>query len=174
MAASTTCPKPDSVSLPQRRDDAEGQEECTAAEVADQIERGDRRTILQTDSGERTGQCDVVDVVPRHLGEGTLLTPSGHSTIDQPWIALEKNRRTQSEPFHYPGAKSLDDYVSLVRSVQAEAPALLGSNVALQYGTTTVEDRIRPAIATGSIDPNHLRTEIGKQHRAVGARPNAS
>src|SRR5208282_2242050 len=94
--------------LEQAGHDAEGEVERAAAEVANQIERGDGRLTAAANRVQCARQRDVVDVVAGGRGEWTFLTPAGHPAVNQTRIAAETDVRSDAQPLHHAGTKALD------------------------------------------------------------------
>src|SRR5690606_12035620 len=50
---------------------------------------------------QRAGQRYVVDVVTGRIGERAGLSPAGHAAIDELWIALQADIRSEAETLHH-------------------------------------------------------------------------
>ena len=61
---------------------------------------------------QRSGQRDVVDVVPCRVGVHAGLPPTGHPPVDQPGIPLEAHIGPDAETLHDTRAETLDQAVS--------------------------------------------------------------
>ena len=93
---------------------AHQQVHASAGEVADEVERNLRRTTRLPDRVQRSGGCDVGDVVPGGVRDGAVLTPSSHASIDQLRPALQAWFGTDPETLCHPGAKSLEHDVGVL------------------------------------------------------------
>ena len=74
--------------------------EPATTEVADEVDRRDRRTTGRADVREHAGQRDVVDVVADLVRERAVLAPPGHAPVDEPRVA-----RSARRPDRCPGAR---------------------------------------------------------------------
>src|SRR6266851_1692304 len=90
---------------------AEGDQHSAAAEVTDQIERRDGRLAPAADRTEHTGEGDVVDVMTGRRGERTLLAPTGHPAIHEPFVAPHHFDRTDPETLGHTRSERLDQHV---------------------------------------------------------------
>src|SRR5450631_2299375 len=90
------------------REHGERQQHSAAAEISDRIDGGRWFVPRTSIAVEGARKRDVIDVVPGGLGIGPGLAPAGHSPIDEAWIVIEQNLRTESQPFHDPRTKTLD------------------------------------------------------------------
>gem|GEM_PF-6735653 len=165
IAASTTCPCPD-----WRADElgqcSKGKIERPSPIVADKIERRDGRTSCRADRIECTGNRDIVDVMAGRPGERSVLAPSGHPAIDEPWIAVRDRRRSKTQALHHAGPETLaQDVGALDQADRAFAIRLI---------LEIEEDGCAPAarqIDAGSrlrvraIGPHNVGAHLGKQHR---------
>src|SRR5690606_40394623 len=64
-----------------------------------------------TDGLHRTGQPDVVDVVPGTLRQRTVRTPAGDPPVDQPRVARVAVRRAETHPLGHAGPEALHEHV---------------------------------------------------------------
>ncbi len=103
-------PLPGFRGLEQRADDAEGQVHAAASEIADQVERNSN-VILGTDSVQRAGKGDVIDIMPRGLRQRAILPPSGDATIDQLRVCRQAFIRPESQPLHHPWPEAFDQRI---------------------------------------------------------------
>ena len=92
IAASIDLALPDALAFDQRGEDAERRAAAAAAEVADEVDRRDRRTAGGADVPEHAGERDVVDVVADVVGERAVLAPPGHAPVDEPRVARAARR----------------------------------------------------------------------------------
>ena len=67
-----------------------------------------------SDRLQRTGQGDVVDVVPGGRGHRALLAPTGHPAEHQPGVAGQADLGPETEPFGHTGTESLHQSVGLL------------------------------------------------------------
>src|SRR6266508_4596181 len=70
--------------LQQGAGDAEGEQHAAAAEVAEQVERRQRRLATAAERVQRAGEREVVDVVAGAVAQWALLPPAGHAPVHQP------------------------------------------------------------------------------------------
>ena len=91
--------------------DAEGKIKRTAAEVANQVERWNRRAIFPSDRVQSSGQCDVVDVVAWFSRQRTILTPSRDAAIDKLLIETQAFLGAKPEPLSYTRPEPLDECI---------------------------------------------------------------
>ena len=64
-----------------------------------------------TDRAEGARNRDVVDVVPRFLGERPVLPPAGHPAVDEPGVAGETGLGAEAEALGDPRPEALDHRV---------------------------------------------------------------
>src|SRR5262245_57933720 len=97
---------------------ADRQIERAAADIAHHGGRRHRRFARLARVPERTAQRDVIEIVTRRLRERTVLTPSGHASIDQARIAFEADIGAKTEALHYAGAHALDQRIAVLDEAQ--------------------------------------------------------
>ena len=71
-----------------------------------------------SDSVQRAGQRDVVDVVAGSTCERSGLPPARHAAVDQLRIAREAYFGPDAEPLHHTGAETLDQRIGLFDQLQ--------------------------------------------------------
>ncbi len=91
-----------------------GQQHAPTAEIAYQVDGRKRRLAGSSDGMQRSCQGDVVDVMPGGSGQGAILAPTGRTSENQTWIALQANTRTQSQSFHHSWSKTFDQGICLL------------------------------------------------------------
>lgn len=149
------------------RKDAEGEQHRAAAEIADQVERRRRRLAGSADRRQRAGQRDIVDVVSRRPGQRPGLAPAGDPAEYQRGIAFEDHLGPQAQPLHGAGPEALDQHIGMVEDVEAGCAVFIPANVERQRRAAAIDDRVGPAIAARAVYADHLRAQIGQQHRAM-------
>ena len=163
--------------LDQRRQHAEGEEQPAAAEIADQVQRRQGRSVRRSHRPQYAAERDIVDVVPGAAGQRPLLPPAGDAAVDQARVQRQRRVRPQPQLFHHAGAQPLDQpvgspdqaarQVQVVRrlQIQRDRPA-----AAMHHRTAAILHQRAP-IDRRPGDAQHLGPEIGQQHGAVGPRP---
>src|SRR6266496_5975396 len=91
-----------------RTDNAEREHEPAAAHVADERRRRPRLSAWWRAERERAGECEVVDVVARRVGERPCLAPARHAPVDELGIARETDVGTEAVALHDAWAEPLD------------------------------------------------------------------
>ena len=167
---------------------AEREQHGAAGKVAEQAQRGRRRSIGGAHGLERAGQRDVVDVVSRGHGQGAVTAPPGHPGVDQGRIHHVAVGRSYPETLHDARSKALDEHVG-VRSQRQEHRHTLGVLEVDPHGAPPAVQGLRGTGAVGRLiahpghhisepggrivprrracpfDPDHVRTEVGEHHR---------
>src|SRR5882672_53694 len=113
-----------------------------------------------------------------NLGHGTGLTPTGHASVDEARILAHTLARTQAEPLHDAGAKSLDYSVNVGTHSEHHAGRL--RILEIQRHRASASRRhvlprlaIRRRFGAHPVDENDLRAHIVEQHRAKRTRADA-
>ena len=165
--------------LDDAREHAERQIERPAAEIADHAERDRRRLALAAHGVERAGQRDVVQVVARGIGERALLAPAGDAAVDEARIAREARVGPEPEALGDAGAKTFDQRVGALDELQHELDGFGPLQVELDRAAAAQQEVVfarplQPEIGRRlSLDADDGRAELGEQHRAHRARPDA-
>ena len=128
IAASITWPCPERSRSSSAARIAEREEEPTAAEVADEVDRRHRWAAGGADVREHAGERDVVDVVADVVGERPFLTPAGHAAVDEARVAVERDVRADAEPFGDAGPEALDQHVRGLAERAARSPRRGGAS----------------------------------------------
>ena len=155
----------------ERSKDPEGAIHRTAAEIADEILRRGRRLARLADGRQRAGDGDIIDVVPCSVGERAVLSPAGHACIDEARVEAQELVRPQPQPLHHAGTEALDQHIGLGHGSAAEGLAFLALEIEADAVARPFDHRVGRSSAR-PVDPHHLGTKIGKQHRDV--RPGAN
>ena len=162
-----------------RRDHPEGEEQSAAAEVADQVERRERAVARPPERLERAGEGDVVDVVPGSRRHRACLAPTGHPAVDEPGIARPAGLGPDAEPLGDARAEAFDERVGPLDEGEHECDAVGVLQVDADRALAPLEQVPVGAGRQGaghvgrSLDPQHVRAEVGEHHRAerAGADP---
>ncbi len=176
IAASTTCPLPESARLEQRREHADHEVRRPAAEVAEQV-RGEVRTRpVLAEAEQRAGDRDVVHVVARGVRQRAGLAPPGHPREHQPLVAGVAHVGSEAEPLGGARAHPLDQHVGPLDQPQHGLHRLRPLEVQRHAGAATGEDVVRAAAqqpAARAVDAHHVGAEVGQDHARVrtGADP---
>ena len=158
---------------------AEGEIEPAPAEVADEIESGDRGAAPRADRVQRTGEGDVVDVVSGRVSDGTFLPPSRHAAVDEPRVAGEAFVGTEAEPFGDAGPEAFDEPLRLGHEAEHGLASGLALHVDGDRAPAAVEEVVaRIALHPEAgirhpVHPNDVRPHVREHHRAhrPGADP---
>ncbi len=159
--------------------DAVGEEHAATTEVADHVERRHRRLARSTEVGERTRERDVVDVVTGGLRIRPVLAPAGHPSEHQLRVPGVTGIRADSETFHHAGAEPFDQRIGRLDEGEQRLDAVGVLEVdrdVLAPAQQHVEVRRvgqRSAYGARPLDPDHLGTHVGEQHRGERAGPDA-
>ena len=105
-------------SFHQRRENAHDEEESTAAEVGDQVERWNRRPARLPDVVEHTGERDVVEVVTDVAGQRAVLSPARHPAVHEARVVGEQRVGSDAEPFGDARSKALHEHVGPLAEAQ--------------------------------------------------------
>lgn len=161
----------------QRAHHAERQHQPAAAEVPDEVERRRRRLAATADVVEDTGQGDVVDVVPRRLGERPFLPPTGHAAVDQTRIARQADVGAESEAFHDAGAVALEQAVGALQQVENQRHPIGMLQVDTDAAAAAAQDvQLGPGPLArdgtrGALDAQDLGAHVREQHAGKRAGP---
>ena len=98
-------------------------EHRAAAEVGDQVQRGDRRPVPVSDRGQRTGLRQVVDVMARGHRQRAVLTPTGDAGEDQPRVDRGAVLGSDAEPLAGARPEAVEQHVGLGREVEQQLAA---------------------------------------------------
>jgi hypothetical protein len=152
-------------------EDAHGEEHPSPAEVAYEVERR-YRIGCGADRPEHAGQGDVVDVVAGPLGEGAVLAPPGHATVDKAWVALQADVGAETEALGDSGPEPLEEGVGPLHEVQHHPDAVGVLEVDGDRELPTVEEIGVGAGTTGpgAVDADDAGAEVGEDHPAEGGR----
>ena len=151
--------------------DTNGQQHAATAKVAQQIDRRHWRRIFATDHRQRSRQCDVVDVVPGALSPRAVLTPAGHSAVNQSRISLEANFGADAQPFTNTGAKALDQPISRLDQAKQRVDAIGVLEIDAHRAAASVQHiswrrvGVGAANSAGTVDANNFRPKVGEDHR---------
>ncbi len=125
---------------------------------------------------------DVVDVVARTLGQWSVLPVSRDTGIDQARIGRLERGRAEPESVGHARTEALDHDVCAIGELTCGGDTDLALEVEDEPPRSPTEDVDAlsgyPAIgedgATGPLDADELRTEIGEDHRAKRRRSDAT
>jgi hypothetical protein len=124
---------------------------------------------------QRTGEREIGDVVPGRRRQRAVLAPSGHPRVHQPRVERLAFLRAEPEPLRDTRPEALDQDVrgrdqpaygvepSRVLQIERHRPAAAGQQ--LQLG------RAEHQPAAGPVDPEHVGSQLGQQHRSERRRP---
>ena len=140
--------------------------------LADYVKRRHRpfaRAYGVQDAGER----NVVDVMACDWGKRSILSPSGHASVDQPRIARQAFVRPESEPLHHAGAHRINQRVGVLDQTQNRFDTLRMLQINRNRRASTATDiRFHTGVfeaETGqplSVNTNDIRPHIGQQGTA--------
>ena len=91
---------------------------AAAAEVGEQVDRGDGRPAFRADVPEHAREREVVDVVADVARERTVLAPPGHAGVDEPVVAGAARVGADAEPFGDAGPEALEQHVGLLAQTE--------------------------------------------------------
>lgn len=153
----------------------EGEQQPAAAEVAEQVRRGKRGSPALTDRVQCARERDVVDVVPRGLGQRAVLAPAGHPAVDQAGVALQAGVRAEPEPLHDAGPEALDEHVGAVGESQHRVACGGVLEVGGHRGPAAAQQHlgIGGGELPGPVDADDVGAEVGQQHAGEGRRRQA-
>ena len=152
--------------LVERAQHTERQQHRTATEIADIVERRHRRLARTPDGVQRTGDRDVVDVVPGDLRQRPVLAPAGHAAVNKTRIARVAFGRPQPEPLHDTGAKAFDQHVGIRHDVEHLLRCASRAQVDAQRAAPARKDVVRIVRRAGPRNANDLGAHVSKQHGA--------
>ena len=165
--------------LEQTADQAKGEIERAATEIADEIERRNRHAIARANRMQRADQRDVVDVVTGGLRQRPLLPPAGHAAVHELWIGLEAFVRPEAKALHHAGPEAFDQCISFrhqlpgdldVRGLlQVERDRAAAARQKIVFGF----DGIAEIGRLGAIDADDVGAHVGEQHAAERPRADA-
>ena len=156
--------------MQQRREHAGHQIQRAAAEVAQQVHREGRSVVgSSTERVERTGDGDVVHVVPGRLAQRAVLAPAGHPAVDEGGVAGEAVVRTDAETLGDAGPEALEQHVGLLDEPQHGLDATRVLQVEGDRRPTAAEQvllgaRDLQATPAGPVDAHHVGAEVGEHH----------
>ena len=128
---------------------------------------------------QRARQRDVVDVVAGCERERSFLTPSGHASVDESWVAFETMVGTEAEPLGHTGTEAFDQRVGLLDQLQHGFDRFRPFEIEGDRAPAAIEQvvlHVHRDAQTGvsrAIDPQYVGAHIRKQHRThwSGANP---
>ncbi len=156
----------------QRRKDAHRAIHRSAAEIADEVLRRHGQFAALADRVERAGDGDVVEIVAGRLRQRAVLSPAGHSRIDQPRIGLEQFLRAQPQPLHHARTKAFDQHVGMRQRLLDECLAFGALEIDFRAVPGAFDHRVH-RLVTGAFDAHDLRAHIGQHHADMRARADA-
>ena len=112
------------------------------------------------DRRERTGERNVIYVVPRGLGKRPGLTPARHSSVNNARISGKDLVWAQPESLHDAWSETLHYHVGTRAEFKRRSPPFLGANVHLENMTPAINHWIGPAVPPGAINAKHFGTQI--------------
>src|SRR5581483_12326644 len=125
------------------------------AEVADEVDRGCRLATGAAEVRERARERDVVDVVTRRVGHGTVLAPPGHAPVDEPGVAREAHVGAETETLHHTGPEALGQRVGLPDETEQGLDAVGVLEVDADGAPAAVHHRYRARVGASldGLDP---------------------
>ena len=158
---------------------AHGRVERAAGHVAYLHAGDDGLLALAGREAQDAGIADIVDVVPGAQPVGPVLAEAGDGAVDKARVYAAQRVPAYAQPLGHAGAVLLDHDVRVLRQfvknllrlglLEVEADAFFVSvHLEIRHaGAVHPGQRQAPEIAAlGRFDPDHLRAEVGKQHRA--------
>jgi hypothetical protein len=170
---------PGCLTFEKRSHHAEGQVQRPAAIVAHQVQRRKRRATGRANGMQRTGQRDVVQVVPGGRCQRPLLAEAGHAPVDQARVARLAFGRAETHALGRAGAKTLQQHIGRVRQAQhGLAPGRLARidghrAPAAQVDFEAARQREPQAAGRQAVDEHHVRAQVGEQLPAQRHRADA-
>src|SRR5690606_11069567 len=162
--------------LEHRADDAQRQHHAAAADIAQQMQGRGGRPVGMPHGAQRAGDGDVVQVMPRGLGQRTGLPPAGHAAVHQPGIARQADIRPQPQELHDAGTKPFYQCVRRLHQIQHDGGRVGLLDIQRQGAPPPVHDGAAPAQETRglAVDPDDFGPQVGEHHGAERPRPDSS
>ena len=166
-------PQPRPPRLVQCGQDAHDQVEAAPAVVPQQVQRR-HRPVGRADGVQRTGERDVVDVVPRGLRQRPMLAPARHSAVDQPRVATRDRLRPQPQALHDARAEAFHQDVGRLQQLQHLLDAGGVLEVGLHHRASPLRDVARiTGACPRAVDRHHVGAHVRQQHAGEGPRSDA-
>ncbi|MNM87872.1 hypothetical protein D3C81_1000650 [compost metagenome] len=115
---------------------------------------------------EHTRQGDVIQVMPRRVGQRPALAPTGHAPVDQLAVAFKADVRAQTKALHDTGAEAFDQDVGAINQLKQH---FSGARLARVDGDAASPAPEQTAIGiekTGhmAVNANDLRAHVRQHH----------
>ncbi len=176
------------VALAQRREDAEGRHQRTAAEVGDLAGRLHRLSAAGAGQPQQPDQAEVVRVVARGVALGPVLAIAADRAVDEAGVLLAHPLIADAQTVEHAGAEGLEHDVVLAHEAQQRLTAPLALEVQADRALVAVQRQEqrrggrrvgalveggRPADVVAHarvLDLQHVRSEVRQQQRAEAPR----
>ena len=159
-----------------RGKDADGEKHPATTKVAHEVDWRHWRLTAATDHRQCAGQCNVVDVMTGPGCQRAILSPAGHSPIDETLVAGEALIGPDTQPLGDPWTHTLDEHVGRFDHLHDRRDAVRVFEVDTDRLPTSIQQigrrcsRIAASDSAGAIDSDDFGTEIGEHHRAERTR----
>ena len=97
---------------------AKGQHHAAATKVANEIQGRCGLPVRLTDAMQHARERDVIDVVTRSVGHGSILAPPSHAAINQCRISGQTHIGAQPQTLGYAGTKPLKQDIGAFHQFQ--------------------------------------------------------
>src|SRR5690606_7318716 len=152
------------------RENTDGEKHPSPAEVSDEVERHDR-VGSRADRCERSGQGDVVDVMTGGFRQQAVLAPTGHPAVDEPRVAGMALRRADTQPLGDSRPEPFDENVGHLDQAEDHPGGIRALEIRRDRLLASIQRvGVRRPGSLRSVDPHHLRSQIGEDHPAEWRR----
>ncbi|KGB80785.1 hypothetical protein JT55_17050 [Rhodovulum sp. NI22] len=137
-----------------------------------------QRTVLFKQR-QRPRDGKEIQIVAGHSCKRPILSPAGHSCVDEALVNGLQRIRAQTEALHDPGPKPLNNRIGMPDQFQYDIPVRFGFEIQGQNCPISLQD-IEPASGRRlplrgggfafALNRDDIRTEIGQQHASERGR----
>ena len=123
---------------------------------------------------QHAGETDVVDVVPGGVGDGSVLAPTGHASIDQLLVARQALVRAETESLGDARSESLEQRVGRLDQFEDQFDPLWLLEIHRDGPPVPGQHVPRaPGGAAYPVDPDYFGAHVREHHAAERSRPDA-
>ncbi|PPR26407.1 MAG: hypothetical protein CFH40_00028, partial [Alphaproteobacteria bacterium MarineAlpha10_Bin3] len=124
-----------------------------------------------TNSMQRPGQADVVDIMTGGLSHRTFLTPTGHSAVHEFCIASHAVFRTNAQTLGHPRPETFKQAISHINQTQNRFDPCRILEIHRNRTAVAGQYVLRSARRTADpIDPNYFGSHVGQHHSTERSR----
>jgi hypothetical protein len=128
--------------------------------------------VRASNNPARTPTASIIPPPPK---SPTVLSPTGHATVDELWISRETRIRAKAKSLHRSRPESFDQCVGARNEVERDRDILSSFEIQRDRRSSAREHVVARIVRHNTrrhshcaVDPHHVGAEVGEHHAAKG------